>query len=177
MDPKAIFDAVAARMGDAVYDFTSDGTKDPFFHVRAPRWCEVAIFLRDENGLAFTFLQNLTAVDWIKQDKIEVVYHLWSYAHRHGCVVKIDLPRSKPEVPSVATVWRAANWYEREQFDLMGVAFIGHPDLRRIMLPDDWPGHPMRKDYQEATQYRGMATTRPNTLDLLPLWDKAAEKK
>jgi NADH-quinone oxidoreductase subunit C len=158
--------------GDAAYDFTVDGTKDPFFRVRAERWRPVALFLRDEPELDFAFLQNLTAVDWIKQDKLEVVYHLWSYRQRHGCVVKIELPRAQPDVPSVATVWKAANWHEREQFDLLGVSFLEHPDLRRILMPDDWPGHPMRKDYVEASAYRGMPTTRANTLELLPIWDK-----
>jgi NADH-quinone oxidoreductase subunit C len=176
LEPRGLFDVVQRRVGDAVYDFTSEGTKDPFFRVQAARWPEVATCLRDDPQLRLGFLQNLTAVDWIKLEKIEVVYHLWSYARKHGCVVKIDLPRARPEVPSVAHIWHAADWYEREQFDLIGVAFVGHPDLRRIMLPDDWPGHPMRKDYQEATQYRGMPTTRPNTLDLLPIWDKAGEK-
>lgn len=177
MEARAVHDALAGTLGEAVYDFTSDGTKDPFFRVQAARWPEVALRLRDDPALDFRFLQNLTAVDWIKQERIELVYHLWSYAHRHGCVVKIDLPRAAPEVASVAGVWRAAEWYEREQFDLLGVRFCGHPDLRRIMLPDDWPGHPMRKDYVEAPEYHGMPTTRPSTLELLPLWDKAGEEK
>jgi NADH-quinone oxidoreductase subunit C len=177
MEARAIFDALAGSLGEAVYDLTTEGTRDPFFRVRADRWPELATRLRDEPDFNFTFLQNLTAVDWIKQERIEVVYHLWSYARRHGCVVKIDLPRDKPEVPSVARLWHAAEWYEREQFDLLGVVFTGHPDLRRIMLPDDWPGHPMRKDYVEAAAYRGMPTTRPSPLELLPLWDKAGEEK
>lgn len=177
MDARAIYEAVAARLGDGVSDFTVEGTKDPFFRVRAERWRELALLLRDDDALAFDFLQNLTAVDWIKQDKIELVYHLWSYARRHGCVVKVELPRAQPEAPSVAEVWRTAEWLEREQFDLLGVQFRGHPDLRRILLPDDWPGHPMRKDYVEAAAYRDMPTTRPSTLELLPLWDKAGEDK
>ena len=172
MDARAIFDAVAHACGDAVYDFTVEGTRDPFFRARAARWPEVAARLRADG---FDFLQNLTAVDWIKQERIELVYHLWSYARRLGCVVKIDLPRGQAEVPSVAAVWRAANWYEREQFDLLGVAFVGHPDLRRILMPEDWPGHPMRKDYVEASAYRGMPTTRPNTLQLLPIWDRSGK--
>jgi len=141
--------------------------------VGAGEWRATAERLRADG---FDFLQNLTAVDWIKQEKIELVYHLWSYARRVGCVVKIDLPRAQPQVPSVATVWRAANWYEREQFDLLGVVFVGHPDLRRILMPADWPGHPMRKDYVEAASYNGMPTTRANTLELLPIWDRREKK-
>ncbi|HXU68977.1 MAG TPA: NADH-quinone oxidoreductase subunit C [Polyangia bacterium] len=143
---------------------------DEVVRVRADEWRATAERLRAEG---FDFLQNLTAVDWIKDERIELVYHLWSYARRAGCVVKIDVPRAQPEAPSVASVWRAADWYEREQFDLLGVVFAGHPDLRRILMPDDWPGHPMRKDYVEATSYRGMPTTRANTLELLPIWDKS----
>ena len=142
--------------------------------VRADEWRATAERLRADG---FDFLQNLTAVDWIKQDRIELVYHLWSYARRQERVVKIDLPRAQPEAPSVADVWRAADWYEREQFDLFGVEFTGHPDLRRILMPDDWPGYPMRKDYKEAEIYRGMPTTRPSVLELLPLYDKAPPEK
>jgi NADH-quinone oxidoreductase subunit C len=173
MDAKGIYDYVAGKLGDAVSDYTDKGTKDPWFKAKPERWLEVAQLLRDDAELRFDFLNNLTAVDWPKQNKIEVVYHFYSYPKRHACVVKVDLPREKPDVPSLAGLWRSADWNEREQFDLYGVAFIGHPDLRRIMLPDDWPGHPGRKDYKEAESYRGMSTTRPNTLELLPMYDKA----
>jgi NADH-quinone oxidoreductase subunit C len=177
MEAQAVFEHLTARLGDAVYELTTAGTADPFFKAKAERWLEVARLLRDDPELRFDFLQNLTAVDWIKQERIDVVYHLWSYAHRHACVVKVELPRSRPQVASVAEVWSAANWNEREQFDLLGVEFLHHPDLRRILLPDDWPGHPMRKDYKEADAYRGMPTTRPNTLELLPLFDRGPANK
>jgi NADH-quinone oxidoreductase subunit C len=178
MDAQAIFDHVVGKVGDAAFDLTTTGTKDPYFKVKADRWSEVARLLRDDPQLRFDFLQNVTAVDWIKQNRIDVVYHLWSYPQKHGCVVKVELPRDRPQVASAQPIWSAADWNEREQFDLFGVEFLGHPDLRRIMLPDDWPGYPMRKDYKEAEAYRGMPTTRPNTLDLLPMYDKApADKK
>ncbi len=148
---------------------SDDAQRDDVLRVRADEWRAVAERLRADG---FDFLQNLTAVDWIKEERIELVYHLWSYARREERAVKIDLPRAHAEVPSVADVWRAANWYEREQFDLFGVRFSGHPDLRRILMPEDWPGHPMRKDYVEAASYNGMPTTRANTLELLPIWDK-----
>jgi NADH-quinone oxidoreductase subunit C len=177
MQTQQIFEHLTSQLGDAVYDLTLTGTADPFFKVRAERWREVALRLRDDAELRFDFLQNLTAVDWIKQERIDVVYHLWSYPHRHACVAKVELPRARPQVDSVSSIWSSANWNEREQFDLYGVEFLGHPDLRRILLPDDWPGHPMRKDYKEADSYRGMPTTRPNTLELLPIFDKASRQK
>jgi NADH-quinone oxidoreductase subunit C len=173
MDAQAIFNHVKAKLGDAVADFTTAGTKDPFFKVKADSWVEVATFLRDDPELRFDFLNCITAVDWPKQNRIDVVYHLWSYDKAHAAVVKVELPREKPLIPSVVGVWVTADWNEREQFDLLGVEFTGHPDLRRIMLPDDWVGYPLRKDYKEQESYRGMSTTRPNTLDLLPMYDKA----
>ncbi len=149
-------------------------TADAAVRVRADDWRATATALRADG---FDFLQNLTAIDWIDEARIELVYHLWSYARRQERVVKIDVPRDQPELPSVADVWRAAEWYEREQFDLFGVLFVGHPDLRRILLPDDWPGHPMRKDWVEPTEYNGMPTTRPNPLELLPAWDLVRKRE
>lgn len=173
MDAQSIFNHLAAKVGDAVYDFTTAGTKDPFFKVKADRWLEVARVLRDDPELRFDFCNDITGVDWLKQGRIDVVYHLWSYPKAHGIVVKAELPRDKPQIASVVSLWKAADWNEREQYDLMGIEFLGHPDLRRIMLPDDWVGHPLRKDYKEQDAYRGMSTTRPNTLELLPMYDKA----
>ncbi len=95
---------------------------------------------------------------------IEVVYHLFSYRHRHAVVVKAAASRDAPTLPTVSTVWRAAIWQEREIFDLLGVVFTGHPDLRRILLPEDWVGHPLRKDYVEPTEYHGISTKRESLL-------------
>ncbi len=176
MDAESIFAAVTARFGEAARDFVGavpkDGPRDACFAVRADALPDVMRLLRDDAALRFDFLQNLTAVDWIKQKRITCVYHLFSYQHRHAICVKVDLPREDPRVPSVTALWRCANWLEREQFDLFGVVFEGHPDLRRLLLPDDWVGHPMRKDYGEASEYRGMPTTRPSPIDLLLAHDK-----
>ncbi len=174
MQAKAIYEKLAAQFGDAVSDYTEGGgAKDPFCKVKAARLLEVMKALRDDPELRFDFLQNLTAVDWLKQDILQVVYHLYSYDHRHDFCVKVDAPRKEPVVPSVETIWPTANWLEREQYDLLGVAFSGHPELKRILMPDDWVGHPMRKDYKELAEYRGMATTRYSPLELLVAFDKA----
>src|SRR5205823_11938353 len=118
-------------------------------------------------ALRFDCLMNLSVVDALKSRPgiITVVYHLYSYAKRHAFIVKVELDRNGPSVPSVEPVWKAADWLEREQFDLMGVTFEGHPDLRRIMLPDDWVGHPLRKDYVEQAHYHQISTTRESPLD------------
>lgn len=177
MEAQEIFNHVAAKLGDSVYDFTTAGTKDPFFKVKPDRWLDVARVLRDDPELRFDFLNNVTAVDWPKQNRIDVVYHFWSYPKHHQIVVKAELPREKPQIASAAGLWKSADWNEREQFDLLGVEFLGHPDLRRIMLPDDWVGHPLRKDYKEQDSYRGMPTTRPSVLELLPMYDKASPEE
>ncbi len=177
MDAPQIFARLQSLVGDAVSALTVEGTRDPYCRVVPDKWLEVARALHDDAELRFDFLQNVTAVDWPKQSKIEVVYHLYSYPLRHSFVVKADLPRDKPVVPSVASIWAAADWNEREQFDLLGVGFLGHPDLRRVMMPDDWVGHPLRKDYKEQAKYREMPTSRQSPLELLVVYDKAPPEK
>jgi NADH-quinone oxidoreductase subunit C len=85
--------------------------------------------------------------------------------NRHRAVLKISAPSENPKVPTVSHIWRTAEWHEREAFDLMGVEFVGHPDLRRILLPDDWEGHPLRKDYKNAETYQGLKTAYNNLQD------------
>jgi len=119
----------------------------------------VCSFLRDTEGLYFDFLSNITAVDY--EDHFTIVYHLSSLPYQHTVVLKVELEGNRsldelPEIPSVTSIWRTADWHEREAFDLMGIYFSGHPDLRRILLPDDWEGYPLRKDYQEAEKYHGI---------------------
>jgi NADH-quinone oxidoreductase subunit C len=151
------------RFGQAVSPPAETRT-DPFCLVSADRIVQVCRFAREEPGLELDFLEDLTALDWPKRNVIEVVYHLFSFRHRHGIVLKVEADRSSPHVPSVEGVWKTANWFEREVYDLFGVTFTGHPDLRRILLPDDWVGHPLRKDYQEAGGYHGIENTRENPL-------------
>jgi NADH-quinone oxidoreductase subunit C len=119
------------------------------------------------------FLEDLTAVDWPKRNAIDVVYHLFSYRHRHSFVLKVETDRARPSAPTVEGVWKAANWMEREVYDLFGVQFEGHPDLRRVLLPDDWEGHPLRKDYGEAGGYHGISNVRENPLVELRRLDEA----
>jgi len=101
--------------------------------------------LRNDPALAFDYLACLTSID--RQDHFEVAYNLRSLTHKHEFCLKVRLPHDNPRLPSVTSIWRGANWHEREAFDLMGIIFDGHPDLRRILLPADWEGHPLRKDY------------------------------
>jgi len=107
----------------------------------------VCRFLKEDPGLRLDYLSNLCGVDYPDREKrFEVVYHLFSISLRHRINLKIQLADQEP-APSVVNIWRTANWHEREAFDLLGIPFEGHPDLRRILLADEWQGHPLRKEY------------------------------
>ncbi len=149
--------------GDAIGPL-SEPKIDPSCTVRADRIVEVSQLLKTTKGLELDHCDVITGVDYPKRDLIEVVYHLFSYRHRHGIVLKVEAPRANPVVPSVEGVWKAANWLERECYDLLGVTFTGHPDLRRVLLPDDWQGHPLRKDYAETGGYHDISNERENPL-------------
>ena len=109
---------------------------------------EACAILRDDPDCPFNYLCDLTAVDWYPSEpRFEVVYHLLSIPKRERVRLKAKLDGSSPAIESVTSVWPSANFYEREVFDLFGVRFTGHPNLKRIMMPDNWEGHPLRKDY------------------------------
>jgi NADH-quinone oxidoreductase subunit C len=115
--------------------------------VRPDAIVEVARFLRDDPDLRYAFLENLCGVDYLGRDpRFEVVYHLLSHANRHRLCLKVGLPEEQPHVASLTGLWATANWQERETFDMFGIIFDGHPSLDRILMPDDWEGHPQRKD-------------------------------
>lgn len=113
----------------------------------AGEWKAFAKNLHDTSGLDFDYLFCLTCVDW--KAHLTMVYHLTSTLHRHSVVIKVKLDRGQPEVSTVCDLWRTAEFHEREVFELFGVQFIGHPDLRKLILPDDWIGYPLRKDYED----------------------------
>lgn len=117
----------------------------PTLVVKNQRWHEVAQFLRDDEELGFEYLSNLHGVDY--EDRMEVYYHFYSYKNRQSVAVKVKTDREQPTVASVVDIWKGADWNERETYDLLGIHFPGHTDLRRILLPDDWVGYPLRKDY------------------------------
>lgn len=145
---------------DAVYDMQTEGLQ-PALYIDAAYIAEVCLLLRDQEGYYFDFLSNITAVDYHPEPFFEVVYHLASLPYQMQLTLKVRVQRDPdesvlPELPSVSSVWKTADWHEREAFDLMGVFFTGHPDLRRILLPDDWEGFPLRKDYQDPEAYHGI---------------------
>jgi NADH-quinone oxidoreductase subunit C len=147
---------------------------DPWLEIAPEKLLEACRWLKHSCEIRFDGLQCITAVDWCEPDPkkaakvswephTELVYHLWSTTSRVSLVLKTNLPRWKndepgclPEVASVTSVWRGADWHEREVYDLSGVHFVGHPDLRRILCPEDWEGYPLRKDYEMPLEYHGM---------------------
>lgn len=110
----------------------------------------LAAWLRDDASLSFNMLCDHTAVDLMAENRFELVYQLYSTAHRHYLAVFASIPRDNPQAPSVSPVWTIAEWQEREVYDMFGIFYNGHPDLRRILLDDDWQGFPLRKDYKDA---------------------------
>ena len=157
MDAKAIHERLVAAFGERVTGVNLEAAS-PFVVVATEAVAEIASFCRNERDLSFDNLMCLSAVDYPKETppRMEVVYHLLSYTHGHTFALKVHLPREDPRVPTVEGVWGVANWHEREAYDMFGIAFTGHSDLRRILLPDDWIGHPLRKDWQDPDFYNGL---------------------
>ena len=173
MKPEEFLDRLKQKFGERVRGANFEAL-DPWVEASPEGVVEVCRYLRDEPDLRFNFLNSITVVDYFEPDPkkaaktgwephLEVVYHLWSLPNKVSLVVKVMLPRWKddkagelPEVPTVSGVWSTADWHEREAYDLSGVRFTGHPNLRRILCPEDWVGHPLRKDYEMPLEYHGI---------------------
>ncbi len=118
---------------------------------------KISNFLHDNTELDFNSLINLSGVDEIKANQLSVYYHIESTRLKHKLVLKVAADRNNPEVASVTDIWKGANWHEREAYDMFGIKFLNHPDLRRILMPYDWEaGYPLRKDYENPEFYQGM---------------------
>ncbi len=161
MDALSIYAKAKERFAGKVLE-VSDAKLDPWMVVEPAAIVEVCGFLKDDPETAMDCLSNQSGVDY--KDRIEVVYHLFSYRHRHNAILKVKLPRDNPSVPTLEGLWKSANWMEREIFDLLGVNFEGHSDLRRLLMPEDWPGYPLRKDFVEPLEYHGISTTRESPI-------------
>lgn len=179
MTPEAIFQRLQSELGaEAVIEHRADPAKDkdPWFKVDPAQIEKVCEKLLRDPDFDCEYLECITGIDYPSEKKIAVVYHVYSYTKKHRVVLKVFLDRESPSVPTVVNVWSAANWQERECFDLLGVNFEGHPDLRRLLLPEDWEGHPLRKDYTEKPEYHGIPTVRPNPVELFKISIPGKEK-
>jgi NADH:ubiquinone oxidoreductase subunit C len=147
VERQELLSAVQARFEGVAAD---NASQHPTVKVGLAQFRALMQWLHDEPALALDYPQSMTAVDWPEAGAITCVYHLYSMKHRHNLVVHCDTVRAEPLIPTVSDLWRGCEWFEREVFDLFGVRFEGHPDLRRIMLTDDWVGYPLRKDYKDS---------------------------
>ncbi len=153
MDTKAIFENLKGRFGEKILECV-EPKGDMFIRIAPDALLEVCRALKEAPELGFDFPECVSGVD--HGTELGVVYHLYSHAHRHKVVLSVRVPKEKPEVPSVDAVWAGVNWHERETYDLMGVIFTGSRDLRRILLPEGWEGHPLRKDYKPPESFEGI---------------------
>jgi NADH-quinone oxidoreductase subunit C len=169
---KKVLDILQARFGPAILE-THAQFGDDTAVVEPSRWREIALFLRDDPRLAFNMFVDLCGVDYLSigaEPRFEVVLHLRSLQHAHRIRLKArvgDEDGEGAEIDSVVPVWKGADWFERETFDLMGIVFHGHPDLRRILMYPEFVGHPLRKDYA-ADKIQPLVPFREGTVGKLP---------
>ena len=146
MDNVTVIERLQGMVSQAIAD-TSEFRGTLSVYVKREAIVDVARFLRDDRALEYNFLENLCGVDYLGRDpRFEVVYHLLSHRNHHRICLKVGVPEDDPTLPSLTGLWPTANWQERETFDMFGIIFTGHPSLDRILMPEDWVGHPLRKD-------------------------------
>ncbi len=198
MEATAIHEFLKERFGDDVLEYVDSHEKGAL--VAAARVADIALALRDEEALDFNLLMCLTGVDWDGYDEsgkgksvailgydelgraetsdrvgdgdLGVAYALYSHRHGHKFSLFVRVPRSAPDVATVSAVWPTGAWHEREAYDLVGINFTGHPDLRRILLEEAWVGHPLRKDYVMPTSWEGVSLEGQDYADAK--WDEDA---
>ena len=156
-----VFKIVKEPFGDLVQEENAAAI-DPYLVLHpgkataGDRFLELMRFCRDDERLHFDLLSCISGIDYPDRQVIEVVYCLDSTKHNHWLILKVPLPRDKPSIATLENIWRAADWHERETFDLLGVNFEGHHNLVRILCAEDWVGHPLRKDYVMPDSYHGV---------------------
>jgi len=168
---KKVIELLRAQFGEAILE-THAQFGDDTAVIEPSKWREVALFLRDDPRIAMNMFIDLTAVDYfgINDPRFEVVCHLRSVQHNHRVRIKARVGEedgSGAEVDSLVSVWKGANWFEREAYDMFGVVFRGHPDLRRILMYPEFVGHPLRKDYP-ADKIQPLVPFRKEATDKLP---------
>jgi NADH-quinone oxidoreductase subunit C len=153
MTPDEIAALLTSTFGSRVLESKPEAM-NPWSAIETSAILEVCKFFRFDDRLSMEHLELLGGVDF--KDRIEVVYVLYSLKRHHRYTLKCRLPRENPVIQTVESIWKVANWHEREAFDMFGIVFEGHSDLRRILCPDDWEGYPLRKDYKFPKSYQGM---------------------
>ena len=164
-----IYTRLTEEFGEDVIE-KSDEEFNEFFSVPADSWYKVAKYLKSDPDLFFDSLMCISGVDLgPREETMEVVYNLHSMRHLHKIDIKITGPRDETfRIPSVESIWRIADWHEREIYDMFGIVFDGHRNLKRLLLPDDWEGHPLRKDYEVQEYYHGIRVPKIKPKKLMP---------
>ncbi|MDP4115045.1 MAG: NADH-quinone oxidoreductase subunit C [Bacteroidota bacterium] len=166
MKTEEIFQNLKDKFGDSVIELNTSMI-EPYILVNPLEVDKISLYLRDNELLQFNNLMVLSGVDdangkknaddIIEGGTLSVYYHLESTILNHIVVLKVSTPRENPEVASVEPIWKSSDWHEREAYDMFGIIFLNHPDLRRILMPYDWEGgYPLRKDYKSPEFYQGM---------------------
>ncbi len=146
MDNATVVNRLRAAFPAAILA-SSESHGDISLSIDRARLLDIAQFLRDDPQLNYQLLENLCGVDYLgRQPRFEVVYHFFSFYHYHRVCLKVGVPEDDPNVPSLSRLWPTATWQEREAYDMFGILFQDHPSLERILMPEDWEGHPQRKD-------------------------------
>lgn len=156
MTEQEIYSNLSKKFGEKIVEFVEEETLNPTVVVNADAVAKICSYLKDTESLQFDSLMNLAGHDPDGESDLIIVYHLYSSTNDHYITLKTQVPREGSSVESVANIYRTADWHEREAYDMFGISFSGHPDLKRILLEDDWEGYPLRKDYVPAEFYRGM---------------------
>lgn len=155
--PEEILQILKENFPESNLELKNEQPTEPILIASPLEIDKLSLFLRDSSELLFDSLMNLSGVDEIKANLLSVYYHLESTKLKHKITLKVSTDRNKPEVSTVTEVWKGADWHEREAYDLFGIIFLNHPDLRRILMPYDWDaGYPLRKDYENPEFYQGM---------------------
>lgn len=155
MTAEQIVDVLKERFPSQILAaFAAD--KHPRVHVNAADWRAIAEFVVSDPRLQLDWLANHTGIDYAANGQMAVVHDLYSFDHKHTFAIKVFAPRENPTFPTVQDLWPAANWHEREAYDLFGMIFTGHPNLTRILCADDWVGFPLRKDYVFPKEFQGI---------------------
>lgn len=157
MNISEIAQLLSDKFGEDVIVQTNDTTTPASIEVLTDKLFDVCLELNQNENTYFDMLSCITGIDnGVESNTMEVVYNLYSIPFNIQLMLYVKLDRENPVVHSVSEIWKTADWHERETFDLLGIHFDQHPDLRRILLPADWEGHPLRKDYKHQEYYRGI---------------------
>ncbi len=156
--PEEIFEYLQQKFGEEGLEFQAGDVGESWVLVEASSIPDMTKFLRDDPELQFDVLMCLSGVHYDKEEELGVSYHIYSTKLNHKLAFKTRVPVDEPHVPTVESIWKTANWHEREAWDMVGVVFDGHSNHRRILCPVDWEGHPLRKDYVQQEFYQGITT-------------------